>query len=79
MNNNEMTHAAGDWCYEEDGKMIVVKAKCLIFDPRKKRVCVEHYLTIDDLRVKSDSELNMNRKQLFNMGKYELEEGELLE
>jgi len=77
MNNNEMK--SGDWCYEEDGKMIVVKAKCLIFDPRKKRVCVEHYLTIDDLRVKSDAELDMNRKELFNMGKYELEEGELLE
>jgi hypothetical protein len=74
MNNNE------DWCYEDDdGKIIVVKPKCLIFDPRKKRVCVEHYLTIDDLRVKSDSELDMNRKQLYDMGKYELEEGELLE
>ena len=70
----------GDWCYEDDdGKIIVVKAKCLIFDPRKKRICVEHYLTIDDLRVKSDAELDMNRKQLYNIGKYELEEGELLE
>jgi len=77
--NLKMSNAGGDWCYEEDGKMIIVKAKCLIFDPRKKRVCVEYYLTMDDLRVKSDAELDMNRKQLFNMGKYELEEGELLE
>jgi hypothetical protein len=71
----------GDWCYEEDEedeKMIVVKTKYLIFDPLKKRVCVEHYLTIDDLRVKTDAELDMKRKELFNMGKYELEEGELL-
>jgi hypothetical protein len=40
---------------------------------------VENYLTIDDLRVKSDAELDMKRRELFNMGKYELEEGELLE
>ena len=45
---------------------------------KKRKICVNHYLTIDDLRVKSDTELDMKRKELFNMGKYELEEGELL-
>ena len=71
-----------DWCEnkEEDcATIVVMKPKYLIFDPQKKRVCVEHYLTIDDLRVKSDAELDMKRRELFNMGKYELEEGELLE
>jgi hypothetical protein len=73
MNNN------GDWRYEDDdGKMIVVKPKCVKFVPGKK-ASISHYLTIDDLRVKSDTELDMNRKQLFNMGKYDLEEGELFE
>ena len=77
--SNSMSY---DWCEnkEEDCETIVViKTKYLIFDPQKKRVCVEHYLTIDDLRVKSDAELDIKRRELFNMGKYELEEGELLE
>lgn len=69
-----------DWNYEQDeDKEIIVPTKYLIFDPKKRKICVNHYLTIDDLRVKSDAELDMKRKQLFNMGKYELEEGELLE
>ena len=69
-----------DWNYEQDeDKEIIVPTKYLIFDPKKRKICVNHYLTIDDLRVKSDAELDMKRKQLFNMGKYELEEGELFE
>jgi hypothetical protein len=69
-----------DWIYEQDeDKEIIVPTKYLIFDPKKRKICVNHYLTIDDLRVKSDVELDMKRKQLFNMGKYELEEGELFE
>jgi len=73
MNNN-------DWIYERDeDKEIIVAPKYLIFDPKKRKICVNHYLTIDDLRVKSDTELDMKRKQLFNKGEYELEEGELFE
>ena len=69
-----------DWIYEHDeDKEIIVPTKYLIFDPKKRKICVNHYLTIDDLRVKSDAELDMKRRELFNMGKYELEEGELLE
>jgi hypothetical protein len=69
-----------DWIYERDeDKEIIVAPKYLIFDPKIRKICVNHYLTIDDLRVKSDTELDMKRKQLFNMGKYELEEGELFE
>jgi hypothetical protein len=69
-----------NWIYEQDeDKEIIVPTKYLIFDPKKRKICVNHYLTIDDLRVKSDAELDMKRKQLFNMGKYELEEGELFE
>ncbi len=70
-----------DWCENEEdcATIVVMQTKYLIFDPEKKRVCVEHYLTIDDLRVKSDAELDMKRRELFKMGKYELEEGELLE
>jgi hypothetical protein len=69
-----------NWNYEQDeDKEIIVPTKYLIFDPKKRKICVNHYLTIDDLRVKSDAELDMKRKQLFNMGKYELEEGELFE
>jgi hypothetical protein len=73
MNNN-------DWIYERDeDKEIIVAPKYLIFDPKKRKIYVNHYLTIDDLRVKSDTELDMKRKQLFNKGEYELEEGELFE
>jgi hypothetical protein len=70
-----------DWCENEEdcATIVVMQTKYLIFDPEKKRVCVEHYLNVDDLRVKSDAELDMKRRELFNMGKYELEEGELLE
>jgi hypothetical protein len=71
-----------DWCEnkEEDcATIVVMQTKYLIFAPEKKRVCVDHYLTMDDLRVKSDAELDMKRRELFKMGKYELEEGELLE
>jgi hypothetical protein len=69
-----------DWIYEHDeDKEFIIPTKYLIFDPKKRKICVNHYLTIDDLRVKTDTELDMKRKQLFNMGEYELEEGELFE
>jgi hypothetical protein len=73
MNNN-------NWNYQHDeDKEIIIPTKYLIFDPKKRKICVNHYLRIEDLRVKSDSELDMTRRELFKIGKYELEEGELLE
>ena len=71
-----------DWIQEQDEDKyegFVLQPKCVIFDPQKKRVCVSHYLTIDDLRVKSDIELDLTRKTLFRKGKYVIEEGEIFE
>jgi hypothetical protein len=64
---------------EDKYKGFVLQPKYVIFDPQKKRVSVSHYLTIDDLRVKSDIELDMTRKTLFQKGKYVIEEGEIFE
>jgi hypothetical protein len=71
-----------DWFQEQDEDKyegFVLKPKCVIFDPLKKRSSVSHYLTIEDLRVKSDIELDMTRKSLFKKGKYVIEEGEIFE
>lgn len=67
-----------DWCNDDDEE-IIIPTKVVIFDPRKTKISVSHYLTIEDLRVKCDVELDMNRKKLYEMGMYQLEEGELLE
>ena len=68
-----------DWCYDDDDKEIIIPTKYVIFDYEKKRVIVKYNANIDDLRVKSDAELDMIRKELYNMGKYDLEDGELFE
>ena len=71
-----------DWCQEQDEdkyKDFVLKPKCLMFDPQKKRVSVSHYLTIDDLRFKSDTDLDLIRKTLFKKGEYVIEDGEIFE
>ena len=68
-----------DWCYDDDDKEIIIPTKYVIFDYEKKRVYVKYNANIDDLRVKSDAELDTIRKKLYDMGEYELEEGELLE
>lgn len=71
-----------DWFQEQDEDKyegFVLKPKCVIFDPLKKRSSVSHYLTIEDLRVKSDIELDLTRKTLFKKGKYDIEEGEIFE
>jgi hypothetical protein len=73
---------SNNWIQEQDEKKyegFVLKPKCVIFDPQKKRVSVSHYLTIEDLQVKSDIELDMTRKTLFKKGKYIIEEGEIFE
>ena len=71
-----------DWCQEQDEdkyKDFVLKPKCLMFDPQKKRVSVSHYLTIDDLRFRSDTDLDLIRKTLFKKGEYVIEDGEIFE
>ena len=71
-----------DWCQEQDEekyKDLVLKPKCLMFDPQKKRVSVSHYLTIDDLRFTSDTDLDLIRKTLFKKGEYVIEDGEIFE
>ena len=70
-----------DWCQEDEDKYkhFVLKPKCLMFDPQKKRVSVSHYLTIDDLRFKSDTDLDLIRKTLFKKGEYVIEDGEIFE
>lgn len=70
-----------DWCQEDEEKYkdLVLKPKCLMFDPQKKRVSVSHYLTIDDLRFKSDTDLDLIRKTLFKKGEYVIEDGEIFE
>ena len=73
---------SNNWIQEQDENKyegFVLKPKCVIFDPQKKRVSVSHYLTIEDLQVKSDIELDMKRKTLFKKGKYIIEEGEIFE
>ena len=70
-----------DWCQEDEDKYkdFVLKPKCLMFDPQKKRVSVSHYLTIDDLRFTSDTDLDLIRKTLFKKGEYVIEDGEIFE
>ena len=71
-----------DWIQEQDEekyKDFVLKPKCLMFDPQKKRVSVSHYLTIDDLRFRSDTDLDLIRKTLFKKGEYVIEDGEIFE
>ena len=71
-----------DWCQEQDEdkyKDFVLKTNCLMFDPQKKRVSVSHYLTIDDLRFTSDTDLDLIRKTLFKKGEYVIEDGEIFE
>jgi len=71
-----------NWFQEQDEDKyegFVLKPKCVIFDPLKKRSSVSHYLTIEYLRVKSDIELDLTRKTLFKKGKYVIEEGEIFE
>ena len=70
-----------DWCQEDEDKYkhFVLKPKCLMFDPQKKRFSFSHYLTIDDLRFKSDTDLDLIRKTLFKKGEYVIEDGEIFE
>ena len=70
-----------DWCQENEDKYkgFILKPKCLMFDPEKKRVSVSHYLTIDNLRFRSDTDLDLIRKTLFKKGEYVIEDGEIFE
>ena len=68
-----------DWMYENETEFhYVEQPKYLCFTPNKKRICVEHYVTVSELRFRSDKELDMYRKRLYDEGKYELEEGEIV-
>ena len=80
-NNILKSNKTNDWCQEDEYKYkdVVLKPKCLMFDPQKKRVSVSHYLTIDDLRFKSDTDLDLIRKTLFKKGEYVIEDGEIFE
>ena len=81
LQNIESRKEREDWMYNNDQNIVgyIEKPKYLCFAPHKKRVSVDHYVTLNELLFKSMKVVDMHRKHLFEIGNYELEDGEIFE